>query len=140
MQCLGHTGFVPTHGVYFPSLHCLGSRFLCRGTAWGGPWIACTSQINAAQVQVLRYSAKAQTQLGLRFVPFPGPSSSGNQVLGQRTLPKCGVSYHLLGPSRSVSWVCSCISGVPCVSSEELISGCNPPDRCQLSRIPGRLG
>ena len=31
-------------------------------------------------------------------------------------------------------------SGVPCVSSEELISGCDPPGRCQLSRIPGRLG
>ena len=25
-----------------------------------------------------------QTQLGLRFVPFPGPSSSGDQVFGER--------------------------------------------------------
>ena len=33
-----------------------------------------------------RFSTKAQTQLGLRFVPFPGPSSSGDQVLGERTL------------------------------------------------------
>ena len=31
------------------------------------------------------------------------------------------------------------ISSVPCVSSGELISGCNPPGRCQPSRIPGRL-
>ena len=47
----------------------------------------CTSQIYAIQVQVLRYSTKAQTQLGLRFVPFLGLSSSGNQVLGKLTLP-----------------------------------------------------
>ena len=29
------------------------------------------------------YSTKVQTHLGLRFVPFPGPSSSGNQVFGK---------------------------------------------------------
>ena len=34
----------------------------------------------------------------------------------------------------------SAFSGVPCVSSGELISGCDPPGGCQLSRIPGRLG
>ena len=38
-------------------------------TVWGGPWVVCTSQIYAAQVQVLGYSTKAQTQLGLSFVP-----------------------------------------------------------------------
>ena len=32
------------------------------------------------------------------------------------------------------------LSGVPCVSSGELISGCDPPSRCQPSRIPGSLG
>ena len=49
---------------------------------------------------------------------------------------------HLPGPSRSVSWVCckTAISGVPCVSSAKLISGCNPPGRCQPSSIPGNLG
>ena len=47
----------------------------------------CTSQMYAAQVQVLGYSTKAQTWLGLRFVPFPGLSSSGDQVLGKCTLP-----------------------------------------------------
>ena len=35
----------------------------------------------------------------------------------------------LPGPSRLVSWVCceNAISGVLCVSSGELISGCDPP-------------
>ena len=61
---------------------------------------------------------KAQTRLGLRFVPFPGPSSSGNQVLGERALPRWGgACYHLPGPSHLVSCVRSgsAISGVPCL-------------------------
>ena len=71
------------------------------------------------------------------FVPFPGPSRSGDQVLGNCTVP---------------DWLCVCwswlfsllvrhkstVSGVPCVSSGELISGCDPPGRYQPSRIPGR--
>ena len=51
-------------------------------------------------------------------------------------------SYHLPGPSPLVSWVCSksTVSRVPCVSSVELISDCDPPGGCQLSRKPGRFG
>ena len=44
--------------VCFPGLHCLGSRLLCLGTFWGGPWVACISQIYT--IQVLGYSTKAQ--------------------------------------------------------------------------------
>ena len=66
----------------------------------------CTSQIYTTQVQVLGYSTKAQTQLGLRFVPFPVLSSSGDQVLGECTLSGWGgVSYHLPHPSLSVSLI-----------------------------------
>ena len=39
-------------------------------------------------------STKVQTWLGLRSVPFPGPSSSGDRVLGERSLPRRGV--HLI--------------------------------------------
>ena len=69
-----------------------------------------------------------QSRLGLRFVPFPGPSSSGDQVLGECSHPQVGcVSYRLPGPSHLVFWMYNwhAFSGVPCVSSEELISGCN---------------
>ena len=53
-----------------------------------------------------------------------------------------GASYRLLCPSHSVSWVAASVpvSAVPCVSSGELISGCDPPGRCQPSRIPRSLG
>ena len=53
----------------------------------------------------------------VRFVPFPGSSCSGDLVLGECTVP-----------------------GVQCVSSMGLISGCETPGRCKLSRIPGRCG
>ena len=106
-------------------------------------WVVYTSQVYATQVHVLWYSTKAQTQLGLSFVPFPGLSSSSDKVLAEHTLPRWGCgSYHLPSPSCSVSWVCSgsAISGVLCVSSGELISGCDPPGGCQPSKIPRRLG
>ena len=56
--------------------------------------------------------------------------------------PQVRVSYRLPCPNCLVSWVRSgsTISGVPCVSSGEQISGCDPPSGCQPSRIPGRLG
>ena len=142
-QCLGHTGFAPAHGmcalpVYTaqapgcsagelskasPGLCALPRpkplRFRFLGTIQrhrlGWVCVLCPSQVQAAQVTGCLVNALSQVG---------------------------SVSYHLPGPSRSVSWVCSdsVISGLPCVSSGELIFDCNPPGRCQLSRIPGRLG
>ena len=53
-----------------------------------------------------------------------------------------GAFYHLPHPSRSVFWVYNgcAFSGVPCVSSGKLISGCDPPGGCQPFRIPISLG
>ena len=141
--CLGHTGFAPTHSVCVfpvytaqalgcsagelskvgPGLHALPRSKLLRFRfsytlqrhRVGWACILCPSQFGAAQATKCLVSA----------------------------LSKVGsVSYHLLGPSRSASWVCSgnTVPAVPCVSSGELISGCEPPGRFQLSRIPGRLG
>ena len=105
---------------------------------------------------------------GLGCVHFPGLSckSSGSQVFYKGTdsagpafcalprseelrrpgtwrayCPRWSVHLsHLPGPSHSVSWVHrkTAISGVLCVSSGGLNSGCDPPGRCQPSRIPGR--
>ena len=99
--------------------------------------------ILATQVQVLGYFIKAQIWLGLRFAPIPGPSSSGDQVLGAHSRPQLkAATYPLPCPSCSVFWVYNghVFSGVPCVSSGELMSGCDPPGGCQPSRIPRSLG
>ena len=69
-------------------------------------------------VQVLRYSTKAQIRLGLRFVPFPGLSSSGEQVLDKHTLPRWVVhiitslvpATQFLGCNTRVSSQVCCVS------------------------------
>ena len=74
--------------------------------------------------------------------PFPGPSISGDQVLGEYTRLRWAVHLITSPVPALVSWVCSrsTLSGVPCLSSGELTLGCGPPGRCHLSRIPVRLG
>ena len=84
-QCLSHTGSAPTHGAcslpahtaqalgcsagnhLWPALGCL--HFPGPSRSGSGTWI------------VLR---GADSWLGLRFVPFPDPSSSGDEVFGKR--------------------------------------------------------
>ena len=132
-QCLGHTVFAPAHSMCaFPvytaqALGCSSGKL-----SKSGPGLCALPRSKPLRFRVSGTPTRAQTLLGLRFVSLPGPSSSGGQVLGEYTLPRWGgASYHLPCPSRSVSWVCSgsTISGVPCVSSGELISGCDPPGR-----------
>ena len=143
-QCLGHTGFAPAHGVYaFPvytaqapgcsagELSKVGPglcalprskplRFRFSGTPqrrrldWA--WVLCPSQVRAAQATRCLASALSSR---LR-----------------------GASYHLPCPSCSVFWVAQQVHLLrcACVSSGELISGCDPPGECQPSRIPRNLG
>ena len=105
--------------MHFPGLSCSGSgsRVLHKGTDSVGPAFCAPSQVRASQMTRCLASALS-----------PGRG--------------WGVSYHLLCPSCSVSWVRSrsAVSGVPRVCSGELISGCDPPCGCQPCRIPGRLG
>ena len=58
-----------------------------QGAVHSGPCVSCPSQVSA-RVQVLGYSIRAQTWFGMHFVPFPGQSSSGDQVPGERTVPE----------------------------------------------------
>ena len=62
-----------------------------QGAVHSGPCVSCPSQVSA-HVQVLGYSLRAQTWLGMHFVPFPGQSSSGDQVPGERTVPDGHIS------------------------------------------------
>ena len=53
LQCMDHTGFAPAHGVCLSWSVQLRPRVLCMGTVQSGLCISCTSQVSAAQVQVL---------------------------------------------------------------------------------------
>ena len=81
--------------------------------------VYCTQSPSSRPLLTRTSTGDTQTQswlslcgLGMHFAPFPG-----DQVFGEST-----------------------ISGVPYVSSGELVSGCNPPGICLPSRILGRRG
>ena len=74
--------------------------------------VLCLSQVQAAQVTRCLVSALSP---GGEMSPIASPVPAA-------WFPRCTVS------------------GVSCVSSGELICGCDPPGGCQSSRIPGSLG
>ena len=73
-QYMDHTGFAPAQGGRcFPGPHCSGSRVLCRALRF--------VHVPGLSRSVLPYSARAQTWLGVRFVPFPGLSAQATRCL-----------------------------------------------------------
>ena len=141
LQCLSHTVFAPAHSLCaFPVYTAQAPGCSADELSEAGPGFRALPR---SKLLRFRFSGTPQgtDSVGLHCVPFPGLSSSGDQVLGKHTLRWSSVSYHLPGPSHSVSWVWSrsAVSGVLCVSSGELISGCDPPSGCHPFRIPGRL-
>ena len=149
-QCLGHTGFVPAHGMcafpvytaqapgcsvgnclwqamgckHFPGLSRSGSgsRVVHKGSDLVGPAFCALPRS-----EQLRWPGDFWTQ----FPPHPATAP-----------PLEAASYHFPCPSHSVFWVykgCT-FSGMLSVSSGKLIYGCDPPSGCQPSRIPRSLG
>ena len=140
LQCLGHAGFAPARACGLSPSTLLRLQVALPELSEAGPGLRALPRPKRLRV---RFSTKGQTWRDLRFVPVPGPSSSGDQVLGGRGLPQLGAaSSHLPYPSHSVFWVYNLrtFSAVPCVSSGELISGCDPPSRYRPARIPRSLG
>ena len=107
----------------FPHLHCLGSRLLYGAWALSYMWFQF-------------WGPPQKRRLGWACVLcLPSPSSSGSQELDGRSLPGSCVPSPLHGPSLSFparqSGVCALFSGAGLC--------CNPPGRCQPSRISGSL-
>ena len=104
MQCLGQSEFAPAHGMCaFPVYTAQAPGRSVGELSKAGPGLCALPR---SKLLRFRFSGTPQRQrrLGLHVVPFPGRSSLGNQVFGECTLPRCDVSYHLPGPSCSVSW------------------------------------
>ena len=118
LQRLGHTGFVPAHGLCaFPvytvqALGCSAGNSLRQ--ALGCMHFPGLSYSGSGS----RYSTKAQTWLGLCFVPFPDLSSSGDRVLGKRSRPQ--LKACLIASSISAAQFSGCTTDAPsqvqCVS------------------------
>ena len=141
-QWMDHTGFSTAQGgVCFPDLHCLVSRVPCKGTVPSGPCISCTSQVYTAQV--LGCSTGAQTQIRCAFCAIPRSNPLCQLSAWRDDCPRWAVHLmHLSCSSCLVSQVChkGTVPGVLCVFSGELISGCDTPGRCELSKVPGGHG
>ena len=127
--------------VRFPGPRCSGSRLLCRTClkrALGCvhfPGLGCSGPGS-------RVVHRGADSAGPGFCALPRSEQLWRPGAWRVHSPQVGdASYHLPVPA-SVSWVRtgSTVSGVPCVSSGELTSGCDPPGGCQPSRTPGRLG
>ena len=127
-QCLGHTGFAPAHSVCaFPVYTAQAPDCSSGELSKAGLGLHALPRSKPLRFRFLG-TPQRHTRLGLRFVPFPGPSSSGDQVLGEHSrcdfspppslpLDFLGVQLaHLLGYAVCLFW--------------ELISGCDPPVRC----------
>ena len=116
-------------------------RLLCWELPDAGPGLHALPRSKPLR---FRFSGTPQRPYsGPVFCTLSSTKQLRHQVLSERTLPRRGgASHHLPRPSCLVPWVCSgsTVSGVLCVSSGVLISSCNPPGGCQLSRVPGRLG
>ena len=82
-QCLSHTGPAPTHGACSLPAH----TTQVLGCSARNPWpaLGCLHLPGLSRSgSGTRVGLRGQTRLGLRFVPFPGLSSSGDEVFGER--------------------------------------------------------
>ena len=126
-------GFPQLTAMCFPGLHYSGSRVLCRALSKVGPVLVHFPGLShsGSGSQVLH---KGTDSVGHAFFVLPRSEQLRQAGVCPTHCPRWSVHLnHLPGPSHSVSWVYSgsTVSGVPCVSSGELISGCDPPGRCQ---------
>ena len=114
--------------VCFPCLHCLGSRLLCWELSKASPGLYALPRSKPLR---FRHSGSPQRRrLGWACVLCPSQVQAAQVT---RCLASTvAATYRLPRPCRLVFWVYNwrAFSGVPCVSSGELISGCDPPGRC----------
>ena len=126
--------------VCFPSLHCSGSRISAGELSKASPGLRALPRPKPLRFRFLGTPQRHRLSWACVLCPFQVRGAQATRCLVSTLSQVCGASCHLPSPSPSVSWVRhkNAISGVPCVSSGELISDCDPPGGCQPSRIPGR--
>ena len=120
----------------------LSSRLLCLQLSEAGPGLRALPRSKPFRFRFSGTPQRRRLSWTCVLCPSQVRAAQATRCLASTVPPKCGVSYHLPHPSRSICWVAAGlpISGGPCVSSGELISGCDHPSRCQSPRIPTSLG
>ena len=120
--------------VCFPRLNCSGFRLLCREWALGCLHFSALNHSGSGSL-VLH---KGTDLVGPVFCAVPRSEQLRRPGAWRAHSPlvRC-----ILSPpwSWSLEFLGAPISGVPCISSGELISGCDPHSGCQPSRISGSI-
>ena len=96
-QCLSHTGFALTHGMCaFPVYTAQALGCSAGELSVAGPGLRALPRSKLLRFRLSGTPKKHRLSLG-SFVPFPGLSNSGNQVLGEHTVP-CGLCILITSP------------------------------------------
>ena len=137
-QCLGHTGFAPAHGVCAFLVYTAQAPGCSAGElSKAGPGLCAFPRSKPLRFRFSGTPQRCRLSWACALCPSQVRAAQVTRCLA------CAVpaTYHLPCPCL-VFWVYNwhTFTGMPCVSSGELISGCDPPGRCQPSRIPRSLG
>ena len=143
LHCLDHTGFAPIHGACaFPVYTAQAPGCSAGELSKAGPGLCALPR---SKLLRFRFSGTPKRHiLGWACVLCPSQVRAAQVTRCLAGAPSPGV-WCVLSPPRPshlVSWEHSgnTVPRVPCVSSGELISGCDPPVGCQPSRFPGTFG
>ena len=91
-KCLGHTGFAPAHATCaFPPYTSQVLGCSARELSEVGPGLCALPRFNPLRFRFSGSPQRGRLGWACVFLPFPGPSISGDQVLGKRCLPRWGV-------------------------------------------------
>ena len=133
----------PTHGVCAFLVYTAQAPGCSAGKLFkAGPWLCALPRSKPLRFRFSGTPQRHRLSWACVLCPSQVRAAQATRCLVSTRSQVGSASYHFPSPSCMVSWVRSqsTISGVPCVSSQELISDCDPPGGCQPSRIPGRLG
>ena len=138
-QCMDHTGFAPTQGVCAFPVYTAQAPGCSAGDQPPNVGPAFRA-LPRSKLPGFSFSSTPQThrQWSMCFVPFPGPSSSGDQVLGEHAIPG-GLCVLITSPVPA-PWFPGCTARAVSQVSHISPPGSDPPGRCQPSQMPGRLG
>ena len=144
-QCLGHLGFAPAHSVCaFPVYTAQAPDCSAGELPKASPGLRTLPRSTPLRFRFSGTPQRHRLSWACALCPSQVQAAQVTRCLVSAVTPKWGggVSYCFPHPSCSVFCVYNwrAFLGVPCISSGELISGCDSLSRCQLSRIPRSFG
>ena len=101
-QCLGHTGFAPSHGMCaFPVYTAHAPGCFSGELSKAGPGLCALPRTKLLRFRFLDTPQRHRLRWACILCPLQvGASSSGDHVLGEHSPQVGGSSYHLPCPSR----------------------------------------